>query len=677
MPPSDLGPEDTPDERLGKTDSAVRQLSRHLRILHLEDGALHREFVRRVFADAKIACDITYAANQVEFKRALAAPPYDLILSDYTLPGFGGAEALSHAQSVYPDIPFLFVSGTIGEDRAVDILKDGATDYVLKERLDRLLPSVERALREAEERTKRRVAEESLRQSEERFRLMAENIRDVFWISSADGRQLRYVSPAAIHVYGQDGADLCARPERWFEAITPEDRNLVSGAMAELMAGREYRVEFRIDRPDGVQLWVEGRGYPVRDAIGTVTHAVGVVTNITGRKQLESQLLQAQKMEAIGQLAGGIAHDFNNILTVINGNASQLLDGGTLPPKAARSIQLIYTAGERAASLTRQLLVFSRKQAIHREPLDLNATIEESAKLLGRLISEDIRLELILGPRLPPIKADPAMIEQILMNLAVNSRDAMPEGGQLSVITQLVELDAATAAIHPSRRPGAFVLLSVRDTGSGIPPAILPRLFEPFFTTKAPGVGTGLGLATVFGIVRQHDGWVEVESVVSQGACFQVYFPVTTESVAKASPSGYPVDAKGQETVLFVEDEPMLREFAVAVLENAGYRVLQAASGTQALEVWRWHESRIALLLTDVVMPDGMSGSELARIVQSQKPELRIVFTSGFSLEMVDQDGSWDRKIPFLRKPYLPAALTRIVRETLDAPPQKPQVILP
>ncbi|MDB6128563.1 MAG: multi-sensor hybrid histidine kinase [Verrucomicrobia bacterium] len=564
------------------------------------------------------------------------------------------------AHSQVPEVPYLIVSGTIGIERAVDCLKQGASDYVLKDGLGRLIPAISRALAEVAERTQRQAAEK-------RFREMAENIRDVFWTAAPDGRNLTYVSPAFEQVFGYSISKLIAQPALWLDVIAAEDRPRVDAALDQLQEGNPSRAEYRIHRPDGTSRWIEGRGYPLRDYSQKITHTIGVATDITERKQLESQLLQAQKMEAIGQLAGGVAHDFNNILTVIIGNAGLMLNAGNLSLEQEKFLKQIYTAGERAASLTRQLLMFSRKQAINRCALDLNKVIEEVAKMLRRLIGEDIRLELALAGGVPPVTADAAMMEQILMNLAVNARDAMRKGGLLTIATKRVTVDEAVTYTHPARRPGDFVSMSVRDTGSGIPAEVLPRMFEPFFTTKAPGDGTGLGLATVFGIVQLHEGWIEVESPPGQGACFEIFLPAVLDPLVVPVNSASPFVLRGgKETVLLVEDEAPVREFAVAVLEHFGYRVLQAASGVQALEVWKWHKAKIRLLLTDLVMPDGMTGVELAQRLHGEDPQLRVVFTSGYSTEMVSRVFALQHEIPFLQKPYVPETLSRAVRDALD-----------
>lgn len=636
-------------------------------MLHLEDNPHDRELVRDVLADDAVRYEFTYAANRAEFEAALDRFEPDLILSDFTLPGYNGSAALALAQKKCPAVPYLFVSGTIGEERAVASLREGATDYVLKTNLARLPFAVQRALREADERSRRRQAEAALRQSDERFREMAANIRDAFWITSADGQRLLYLSPAGEQIWGRSIGELSARPSLRIEAIAAEDRERVVATLAQLAGGREYRMEYRISRPDGTMRWVEDRGYPVRHASGRMEQAVGVATDITERKQLQAQLLQAQRMEAIGQLAGGIAHDFNNILTIINGQAALLMDQPDVPREQAEALRQIYTAGERAAGLTRQLLVFSRKQAVRLRPVDLNEIIDEAAKMLRRLIGEHIRLELSLSSRLPCIEADPGMIEQVLMNLALNARDALPQGGRLVVMTEVRSIDDAGARRQAGARPGNFVCLSVCDNGCGIAPEILPQIFEPFFTTKEVGQGTGLGLATAFGVIQQHGGWLAVDSQVNLGTTVQVFLPAIASPapVSPARPAGAKISGGG-ETILLVEDDASVREFALAVLQKDGYRVLQAGCGAEALEVWAWHSSRIDLLLTDMVMPNRPTGLELAAKLRAEKPALKVICISGYSRETMDRFSAPSAEMQFMQKPYRPQDLAREVREILD-----------
>lgn len=639
-----------------------------LRILHLEDNALDRELVRLMLAETGAQCEFTYASNRAEFEAALERGGFELILSDFTLDGYDGAAALVASLRLHPEIPFLFVSGMIGEEQAIASLKSGATDYVLKNNLQRLVPAVRRALQESGERVQRKQAEESLRQSEQRFRDMAESIRDVFWVMTPDRQRVLYVSPAYETIWGQSADRVHANPASWLEAIVPDDRPRVLAAIEQLAQGTDYRIEYRVIQPNGALRSIEDRGFAVRNSDGKIERTLGVATDITERKELEDQLRQAQKMEAIGQLAAGVAHDFNNMLTVITGHARMILDAVIQPEQTQESLRQIYLAGERAANLTRQLLVFSRKHRLHMETLDLNQVIDDVAKMLRRLIGENIDLEFSWGRGLPLIRADAGMMEQVLMNLAVNTRDAMPHGGRLTIKTEACVVSEEEAKRSAGARPGRFVCLSVRDTGSGIAPEILPRIFEPFFTTKEPGKGTGLGLATVFGIVQQHAGWIVVDSAVGVVTTFKIYLPEAPIDAATsaAMPNAEPGVAGGQETILLVEDEASVREFAVAVLQRYGYRVLQAVSGVDALETWKWHGARISLLVTDLVMPENMTGYELAQKLQAEKPSLKVICVSGYSGDMMEQVFTPEKGMQFLPKPYQPRQLAKAVRDALD-----------
>jgi two-component system, NtrC family, sensor kinase len=388
------------------------------------------------------------------------------------------------------------------------------------------------------------------------------------------------------------------------------------------------------------------------------------------RARTEEALRQSQKMEALGQLAGGIAHDFNNLLTVIRGNAQIMaLDVQELPAvlEACRQID---RAAERAAKLTAQMLMFSRKKRMRSEHLDLNAVLAQSGRMLPRLLNEDIAVEIQCGAPALPVCADPVMVEQAILNLAVNARDAMPNGGRLTIQADAVEISDADARSNPKSRAGRFARVTVADTGSGIAPEALPHLFEPFFTTKEPGRGTGLGLATVYGIVKQHAGWVDVESEPGRGARFRIFLPLNgsgAASAAAASPEN-PVIG-GTETILLVEDEPPVRRLARTILQRHGYRVLEAGSGEEALAVWAEHESEISLLLTDMVMPGHISGRELAARLREKKPELKATFTTGYSVDTIGKDMVLEEGLNFLPKPYHPRKLAETVRRCLDEPP--------
>ncbi len=392
------------------------------------------------------------------------------------------------------------------------------------------------------------------------------------------------------------------------------------------------------------------------------------VEDLTERISLEEQLRQAQKMESVGHLASGVAHDFNNILTVIQGHSGLLMSRPNLSPAMTASIQAISFAAERATSLTRQLLMFGRKQVMQSKSLDLKGIVANMSKMLQRVIGETITLHCQAPNRLPHVNGDAGMMEQILMNLCVNARDAMPRGGTVRISMEHLQVDEAYVKLQANARAGDFVRLKVEDTGSGMDAATMKRIFEPFFTTKEAGKGTGLGLATVYGIVKQHSGWIEVNSQVGQGTTFGIFFPADTRPIER-QPEAETSTAEvrgGGETILVVEDEPVLRDLAQLILQDCGYRVLRAGSGVEALTVWQKHLGAIDLLLTDMIMPDGLSGNDLAESLLEQKPGLKIIFTSGYNVDDLGGDPSQKSGSRFLQKPYSRSTLAKAVRECLD-----------
>jgi signal transduction histidine kinase/ActR/RegA family two-component response regulator/HAMP domain-containing protein len=400
---------------------------------------------------------------------------------------------------------------------------------------------------------------------------------------------------------------------------------------------------------------------------GRVVH--GYAEDITERLSLEEQLRQSQKMESIGQLASGVAHDFNNMLTIIQGHTSLLLAKPTLPSEAVDSIQAVFFAAERAARLTRQLLMFSRKNVMQPKPLDLRELVGITGKMVERLIGESITLEFHPPDKLPLVQGDSGMIEQVVMNLAINARDAMPRGGLLSISLAAISIDFDFAETHPQSRVGKFVRLRVSDTGCGMDAATLGHIFEPFFTTKEVGKGTGLGLATVYGIVKQHEGWVEVSSEHGKGSTFDVLFPAIADTFAPAIMDSAPEDpvAGGTETILLVEDEEVLREMARDILTECGYKILEASSGKEAFDVWNRHMDKIQLVLTDMVMPEGVSGVDLAERLLTDRSDLKIIFTSGYTSNEIITELMTRSQARFLQKPYSHNDLAKVVRDCLDS----------
>lgn len=811
-------------------------MNKPLRILHLEDDPDYADLVRAMLAAEKMEAELILVSKRAAFEAALAGETFDLILADYLLPDYSGLEALQWAQDKYPDTPFMIVSGTIGEQAAIESLKSGATDFVLKRMPERLAPAARRAVQEARERAERRRveqrniafsklgqslssatspveaariirdtadalfhwdaftldlyaeerdeacpilnmdtdrngrrfeiavegrdrtpsrmarrviaqggelilreeplrmsgdtipigdtsrpsaslmvvpirnrtkvigtlsiqsytlkaygqpelsvlqsladhcggalerlrAEQALHESEQRFRDLFEGSPDAIFVEDLQGTVLD-VNPAACTLHGVTRAELLGK--NLSQLVPADSQNQVRRDFQALVEGSLWQIE-------GVSLRADGRAVPVEVRANRVNFSgqpavLLHVRDISERKaaeatlhRLEAQLRQSQKMEAIGQLAGGVAHDFNNILTVIHGHASLLQAGGAMTATARRSAQQIGQAAERAATLTRQLLTFSRRQVMQPRRIDMNEVVANMTKMLGRILGEDIVLQLKYYAKPALVQADAGMMEQVLLNLAVNSRDAMPKGGLLALKIAVLDVEAAQLAQFPEARQGRFVCLTVTDSGSGIAPEILSHIFEPFFTTKEVGKGTGLGLATVYGIVKQHQGWIEVESQPAKGTSFRVFLPETAGAVeTTGKPDQETAVVGGSETILVVEDEAPVRELVCDFLAGHGYKILQAESGVKALEVWAEWKDSIDLLLTDLVMPDRISGRELAEKLWEERPQLKVMFTSGYSADVVGKDFVLQRGLNFLQKPYQPQKLALAVRDCLD-----------
>jgi two-component system, cell cycle sensor histidine kinase and response regulator CckA len=516
----------------------------HVRILHLEDDPNDAELIQAALEADGLPVAFETVATREEFAAALERGGFDLILSDYSLPGFDGIAALHLARVSAPDVPFIIASGQLGEEAAVEGVRSGATDYVLKQRLSRLGPSVRRALAEADERNKRRQAEEALHKS-------------------------------------------------------------------------------------------------------------------------EAQLRHSQKMEAVGRLAAGVAHDFNNLLTVIIGNTQLMQRRLPSDHPAMKDSEEVLGAAERAASLTRQLLIFSRQQVLIPRVLDLNSIVTNLDRMLRRLIGTDIDLLTIPARDLGRIKADPGQVEQVLVNLVVNATDAMSSGGTLTIETCNAELDEHNVRDHPLVRPGRYVVLAVKDSGFGMDLETQARIFEPFFTTKEVGKGTGLGLSTVHGIVQQSGGHIEVESNVGVGSTFKVFLPCVDEALDQAVSLHAELPARGTETLLLVEDEARVRSVVAETLRLNGYTVLEAVGPNAAISRAQEHVGRLDLLLTDVMLP-GMTGPELATGITRLHPATKVLFVSGDTDTAIIHQGMLGSGVAFLQKPFTAEGLLRGVRGLLD-----------
>lgn len=517
--------------------------------------------------------------------------------------------------------------------------------------------------------TERLRADAALKESQ-RFLEKAQEVAHIgSWVSQPELTGTLTWSDEVYRIFGVDKQAFDGRVANFLHFVHPEDRASVTEAIEASINGTQaYEVDHRIVRPDGTVRWVHEQADVVRDSTGKATQLIGIVQDITGQKQLEDRLRQSQKLEAIGQLAGGVAHDFNNILTVIQGHASVLLGKQALPEGILDSLKEILLAAERAANLTRQLLAFGRRQVIQRTNLDMNEVVDHMSKMLRRILGEDITLEVQSSSSLPLIHADAGMIEQVILNLAVNSRDAMPKGGRLTIQTSALNVDEEYVRRIPEASVGPAVCLRVSDTGCGISPANLPHIFEPFFTTKELGKGTGLGLATVYGIIKQHQGWVEIQSAEGQGTTFRVYLSGVIAAAGEKEKKTDEIKIQGgTERILIVEDEKPLRELVKVILERYGYKTWTAHSGHEALLIWERQGGEIDLLFTDLVMPEGMTGRELAMRLRSERPNLKVIFTTGYSRDAVGESSILEGGSLFLQKPYRPSILAKTIRDCLDA----------
>ena len=508
--------------------------------------------------------------------------------------------------------------------------------------------------------TERKQSEES----HQRLSTAVEQAAEAVVITDTKGNIL-YVNPAFEATTGYAKAEAIGRNPRFLKS-SQHDESFYRKMWAVLANGEVWSGRLINKKKDGTLFEEEATISPVRDSNGRITNYVAVKRDITREVTLENQFRQSQKMEAFGQLAGGVAHDFNNLLTVIQGSASLLLNPQLNPEERASCSRQIVQAAERAAGLTRQLLMFSRKHALQVNTINLNEVVGNMTKMLQRILGEDIVLHAEYDPKIAAVSADAGMMEQVLLNLAVNSRDAMPKGGQLLIATSQEKLVANHPRLPADMPPGTYVCLKVTDTGCGIAQEVLPHIFEPFFTTKETGKGTGLGLATVYGIVQQHHGWVTVTSQPGQGATFQVFLPASADAPVNSGAATFLKLPRGTETILLTEDEPAVRVLASNILRRCGYTILPAESGVAALEVWHEYRDKIQLLLTDVIMPDGMTGYDLAQQLKSERPQLKVIYTSGYTGDVLSKYPALTREQCFLQKPYQPYQLARTVRECLD-----------
>ena len=639
-----------------------------LRILLVEDSPTDAKLIASELRRAGHVIELERVEEPDAMRTALAARAWDVIISDWSMPRFSGLAALAILKESGLDLPFILVSGTVGEEIAVEAMRAGAHDYVLKDRLARLSPVVEREVRERVERDAHRASDAARRASDARFlRLAASGIIGIV-VGDSDGSIVE-ANDAFLALVGYARDELVSGKLCWRDVTAPERHDATDrGARQLLDQGVTAPYEKEYVHKDGTRVSVV-----VGIATLTETQSIAFMVDVTAQKRAElalarsqEQFLQAQKMEAVGRLASGVAHDFNNLLSVILSYSEFIADSVGPEDPIRADAEEIRTAGQRAADLTRQLLMFSRQEVAETKVLDLGDLLARMYKMLRRILGEDVELATVRAPAIGRVCADPGHLEQVVMNLAVNARDAMPTGGTLTIETSNVTLDEAYAREHLGVVPGRYVMIAVADTGIGMDRATQARIFEPFYTTKEKGKGTGLGLSTVFGIVQQCHGSIWVESEPGIGTTFKVYLPRVEALAESSEPELVASRPAGTETILLVEDEDQIRAVARVILRDLGYQVIEARSGSEALLLCERHPGTIDLLLTDVVMPQ-MSGPELARRLALTRPTLKILCMSGYTDDAVVRHGAAESGMAYLQKPLTPDKLARKVRAVLDS----------
>jgi two-component system, cell cycle sensor histidine kinase and response regulator CckA len=639
-----------------------------LRVLVIEDLEDDMLLMLRELRRGGYTLDYLRAETSEEMAAALNRQDWDIVIADYTLPMFSAPEALKLLQQRQLDLPFIIVSGTIGEETAVTAMKAGAHDYIIKGQLTRLLPAVERELREAEERRRRQEtelalqeSEAALRQSQQQYQALAEASPVGIFRTDALGNYI-YVNRQWSEMTGIPFES--ALQGDWSKALHPEDRDqIVTAWQAAFQNAAPFRLEFRFQRPDGTIVWVLGQALPEgSEGLGYI----GTVTDITEKKQMESQFLRTQRLESLGTLASGIAHDFNNILTPILA-ISQLLPM-KLPGLDARDqnlLDILEDSVRRGADLVKQILVFARGSEGKRQPLQINQILSEVLQMVQQTFPKAIEIQLLLpDDELWTVSADSTQLHQVLMNLAVNARDAMPNGGLLTFSAKNILLDETFVRLNLGAKAGAYVVITVADTGTGIAPGLLERIFDPFFTTKEVGKGTGLGLSTTLGIIKNHGGLVRVYSEVDQGSQFKIYLPTLRETVAQP-PASARLLGGNNELILIVEDEPAIQQVIKASLEDCNYRTLTASDGIEAIALYTEYHQEISLVLMDIMMPS-LDGLSAIRALMELNPKVSIIAMSGLATHRQVTESLGSNVKAFLSKPYTMQELLNALHEVFS-----------
>ncbi|MBI1807102.1 MAG: response regulator [Ignavibacteria bacterium] len=635
-----------------------------LRVLHIEDSPRDVEIIQSKLEDHGFECEITRAQTEGEIVSVFSRRAFDVVFCDYSLPKYDGVSALNLVRKKDLDIPFIFVSGTIGEIRAIEALKGGATDYVRKDDLTRLVPSIRRALRESEERHKRKIAEEGLRKAEEKYRNIFENALEGIFQTSPDGKLIES-NPAHVRMFGYDSREeilstlqdvrhqLYVKPDQRFEIQRILDRE-----------GVIHGYEVQMYRKDRNKIWVSQSIRAVRDSKGALLYYEGLVTDITDRKKLEAQLLRTQRLESIGILAGGIAHDLNNVLAPIM-MAVQVLKHHFKDGKMQQMLATLESSARRGADIVKQVLIFARGADGERGLLQPKHLIHEIENIVRETFPKSIELETHVENDLSLINGDSTQLHQVFLNLCVNARDAMPSGGMLTLEAKNASLDENFARFHSGAKAGPYVVFTVSDTGTGIPITITNKIFDPFFTTKEIGKGTGLGLSTALGIVKSHGGFIDMYSEIGKGTRFAIYLPSAESAQVSGVESKQEAVPLGQgELILVVDDEASIREIAKMTLEAHGYRVMLAQNGIDAITLFRQEQKDIDLVITDMAMPL-LDGPSTIRELRKINPDVKIIGASGLTSGEDLMTSAVPNVDTFLSKPYTAEELLKSLGKIL------------
>ena len=637
----------------------AKNYQRQLSLLHLEDDANDHFFVAEALKMDGLNCKLTLAKSKDEFAGALRAAKYDLIISDYALPSYDGASALSLAQSTQPETPFIFFSGTMGEEVAVDSLRNGATDYVLKQRPARLVAAIHQALRNAAERARLNQAEAIIREQG----ALLDKAQDAIIVCKPD-QSILYWNQGAERVYGWSAAEVLGRDirELLFHNDIPSEAQDAARRMDE---GDEWTGELPEFTKAGRTVIIQARVTLIRDEHGRPKSLLIINTDITEKKNYETQLLRSQRMESLGTLAGGIAHDLNNALApIIIG--TQLLKENKSDADRDKILDMICTSANRGAEMVRQILSFARGSKSQTRQILVRELINEMVKIVRDTFPKSILISVRMGGGLWNVSGDATELHQIILNLCVNARDAMPHGGTLTLRAENLTLDPETKPLPANARPGSYVLLAVADTGTGIPPEVLPRIFEPFFSTKLPDQGTGLGLSTVASIVKNHNGFIEVQSEVGLGTEFKIYLPASQSAELDSPPPETILPIGNGELILVMDDEAVVRQMTKTTLENYGYQVVTAISGLDGITTFQEHRHAIKLVVSDTDMPI-MGGLAALHIIQKLEPKIPVIIASGGKHDTTSYKRIDATHLITLDKPYTVEQLLQAVAKALNS----------